>query len=698
MEQHRTHLLKRPVIRILVLWAIQALGLIIMAFLMDSVQVESVRAAILAAAVIGILNAFLWPILSYILLPFAVVTLGLVALLMNAFLVYLASILLEGYGFYVDSFWAAFWLSIGLTAINIIFSSLLTIDDDHSWYRNSVRRKMKRTAKPVPTDIPGIIFLEIDGLAKPILEKAMAEGNAPTLKSWIDNGSHVLTGWETDTSSQTSASQAGILHGNNSDIPAFRWFDKSSGQIVASSNTQVLPTIEADRSDGNGLLSNEGASRGNLFSGDATYVMATASSIQDRSKFHTIDFQAFFASPYNAARTLILFVWDVILEIRQFRRARKHDVKPILDRHHRGFPYPFIRATMTVLMRELNINTLLGDMFAGRPAAYATFVGYDEIAHHSGILDPGAFDVLRKLDEQFGRLASAIKDAPRPYHVVVLSDHGQTGGATFLQRYGYSLEELTQQLMAEKGTVGGVSEIGEGTSVLSYYLTDVMHNESSTTSKAMSRVFKGQTVDGHVVLGEENREQLSQQSKQEGGDESPEQPDVIAVASGNLGIISFTKWPERMTLEQIEAEFPAVIPGLAEHESIGFVMVRSERDGPVVIGANGIYFLNDDRVEGENPLFNFGPNAPDHLRRTDSFSNCPDILVNSFYDPENNEGCAFEELIGFHGGMGGTQTQPFVLHPTELAVPEGDLIGAASIYHLCKGWLNDIQGLANNEK
>lgn len=147
-----------------------------------------------------------------------------------------------------------------------------------------------------------------------------------------------------------------------------------------------------------------------------------------------------------------------------------------------------------------------------------------------------------------------------------------------------------------------------------------------------------------------------------------------------------------MTLEEINEAFPAVVPGLVQHEGIGFIMVHSEADGAVVLGAGGTYYLKDDRIEGENPLDGFGPHAAHHLRRTDSFANCPDILVNSFYDAEKEEGCAFEELIGFHGGMGGTQTHPFVLHPVELKVPDGDLIGAASVHELGKGWLAGLQG------
>lgn len=686
MKKRKTPFFKRPVIRILLIWAIQAFALLFLAWIMDSVTIARVGTAVIASAIIGLLNALLWPLLSRIFLPFVVLTFGILALLFNGLIVWLTSELLPG--FTLVDYWSAFWLALGMAAVNIILSTLLTIDDDHSWTRQQVKRRMKRSEHPEKTDIPGIFFLEIDGLAEPILEQAMAEGHMPTLKRWVDSGSHVVTPWETDTSSQTSASQAGILHGNNTNIPAFRWYDKETKEIVASSNTKVLPILEKELSDGNGLLAADGASRGNLLSGDAPYVMATASSITDRTKFHASEFQAYFANPYNTARTLLLFLWDVILEKWQFRKARKNNVQPILDKHHRGGMYPLIRATMTVIMRELNIYTLVGDMFAGRPSAYATFVGYDEVAHHSGIYDDGAFDALHKLDQQFARMESASDEAPRPYHLVILSDHGQTGGATFQQRYGKTLEAFVQELMTAEHKVQGATDTGESTAKMNVFLTDTIQNESSGISKLFGRLFKNRTEDGEVALHGKGEKPKSKEIEAE--------TTVIALASGNLGLISFTQWDHRMSLEEIEEAFPEVVPGLVAHEGVGFAMIRSEKDGAVVIGKNGRYYLQDDRIEGENPLELFGPRAAQHLRRTDSFPNCPDILVNSFYDPEHNEGCAFEELIGFHGGLGGTQTQPFLLHPAELKV-DGDLVGAADVYKTCKGWLNQLHGNSEPE-
>ena len=111
-----------------------------------------------------------------------------------------------------------------------------------------------------------------------------------------------------------------------------------------------------------------------------------------------------------------------------------------------------------------------------------------------------------------------------------------------------------------------------------------------------------------------------------------------------------------------------------------------------MVGGHGIRHLADDSVVGQDPLASFPPNTADHLRRTDSFTNCPDLLVNSFYDPDIDEGAAFEELIGFHGGLGGKQSEPFVLHPATFPVPDAPLVGAESIHHLFQGWLATATG------
>ena len=124
-------------------------------------------------------------------------------------------------------------------------------------------------------------------------------------------------------------------------------------------------------------------------------------------------------------------------------RSKRRDVRP---RGHRGLMYAFMRAAMCVVVRDLIVYGVLTDMMKGRPAMYATFSSYDEVAHHSGLERPDTLEALRKLDQQFGRIDRARRYAPRPYVIVVLSDHGQTQGATFKQRNGYGLEDLVEPL------------------------------------------------------------------------------------------------------------------------------------------------------------------------------------------------------------------------------------------------------------
>jgi hypothetical protein len=111
-----------------------------------------------------------------------------------------------------------------------------------------------------------------------------------------------------------------------------------------------------------------------------------------------------------------------------------------------------------------------------------------------------------------------------------------------------------------------------------------------------------------------------------------------------------------------------------------------------VLGARGARYLEDGSVEGEDPLAPFSPHAPQHLLRTDGFEHVADLMVGSFYDADLDEGCAFEELISFHGGIGGFQTRAFILHPTHLEVPTGPILGAASVHGILAGWRQELQG------
>jgi hypothetical protein len=240
----------------------------------------------------------------------------------------------------------------------------------------------------------------------------------------------------------------------------------------------------------------------------------------------------------------------------------------------------------------------------------------------------------------------------------VLSDHGQTQGATFKQRNGHGLDELVERSLAG-GDVAAFAGGDEQQAMVGHAVNE------ATGSKPKKRA-KNDVSDRHVVV----------------------------LGSGNLGLVYLMEEKRRLTLEEIEERHPRLLQTLREHPHIGWLLVRSARNGPMVLGTRGVRYLSSGRVEGEDPLGPFSPTAAQHLLRTDGFAHVADIMVGSFYDPERDEGCAFEELISFHGGLGGPQTQPFILHPDRLPLPDEPIVGAAAVHGVLSEWRNTLEAAA----
>jgi uncharacterized membrane protein YvlD (DUF360 family) len=648
--------------------------LLLLSEVMDGFVLDGAPTALGAAAMIGLLNAFVWPLLARLTLPLTVLTLGLAALVLNGLLVTFAVDLLPKAE--IATVLDGTVITIVVAAVTAAVYSLLAIDEDDAWYRNVVRRQARLRGQVTESEVPGVLFLEIDGLAHDVLWRALQDGSAPTLASWVRDGSHTLQRWETDWSSQTGACQAGLLHGSNEDMPAFRWWEKERGAAIVTNHPRDAEEIERRHSDGRGLLHADGASRANILSGDAPHSMLTMSTALRRRRPIGKDYAAYFARPYAVARTFALALADIGRERRAARSQVRDDVRP---RMHRGRSYVFARAWGTVVQRDLQVATVIGDVLAGRPVIYTTFLAYDEVAHHSGIERHDALAVLHDLDRQIARIARACEDAPRPYRLVVLSDHGQSQGETFLDRYDQTLEDLVRGVCDPDSVIAAEAGDDDSLSYLSAGLTEVARDDTMA-ARTVRAATRDRLADGAVALDADARREVTETH-------DGELPELSVMASGCLGLISFPREPGRVSLERIEVLYPRLIPALRDHPGIGFVLVRSERNGALAIGAGGTRYLADDRVEGEDPLAPFGDNAADHLLRTDGFEHCADLMINSTYWEDFGEVAAFEELVGSHGGMGGTQSFPFVLHPSELQWPAEDVVGAERVHRVFRTWL-----------
>src|SRR6478736_3010859 len=388
----------------LAIWLVAGLAFLLAGAILTNVDVTRLGPALGVAAVVGVINALVWPVVIRIVLPLTVLTLGGAVLVLNGAVILLGAAIVPGVA--VDNLWAAVATALILTCATMLATAVLSIDSDTrlGHHRRLRARHAEALAEVGPE--PGVLFLEIDGLAYEVLRRALRDGNAPTLARWVREGSHTLVRWETDWSSQTGACQAGLLHGDNDDMPAFRWWEKDRGSAIVTNHPRDAAELERRHSNGRGLLFSDGASRANIVSGDAPHSLLTMSTALRRDRHGRIgrDYFAYFANPYNVTRTLVLGVAEIVRERWNAAQQRRRDVQPRIER---GFVYSLMRAWATIIQRDLQVEAIIADMYAGLPVAYTTFLAYDEVAHHSGIERPDALATLRQVDRQLRRIATA---------------------------------------------------------------------------------------------------------------------------------------------------------------------------------------------------------------------------------------------------------------------------------------------------
>ena len=516
-------------LRIGLVLLVDAAALLVLSPILPGFEIHGFLGALLVGAVAGLLNALVWPLVARYTVVLNALTLGFAALAVNGALVALAAMVSPGAE--IRGVGSGIVVAIGVTVLTSLMHSLLAIDDDDSWYRNVVRRQVRRGGRGAESDIPGLLFLEIDGLAHDVLKRAIRDGNAPTLGRWLRE-SHRLEPWETDWSSQTGACQAGLLHGSNHDMPAFRWWEKERGAAIVTNHPRDAEEIERRRSNGRGLLHGDGASRANILSGDADHTMLTMSTVLRRRRPIGRDYAAYFLRPYAVARTIVLAIADIVRERRAASEQRRRDVQP---RVHRSFSYAFLRAYATVVQRDLQVSAVIADVLAGRPVVYTTFLAYDEVAHHSGVERRDALEVLSRVDRQIARIDAARADAPRPYEIVVLADHGQSQGATFVQRYGVTLEDLVTGAAEAETVQAAAGGEDDALAYLSAGLTELTRDETRT-ARALRGATRRRRADGSVELGAGQRAEIESTRESDGA-----APELSVMASGCLGLISFPR-------------------------------------------------------------------------------------------------------------------------------------------------------------
>lgn len=545
---------------------------------------------------------------------------------------------------------------------------------------------------PVPGQAPGVLIVQLDGVGLGLLSQAVVAGAVPTVARWLRSGSHRQYHWHTGLPATTPAGQAVLLHGDVRCIPSFRWYEKDSERLLVANRPADAVELQARISTGRGLLADGGVSVSNLFSGDAPTSLLTMSDAQLVPPTSTRGLASFATAPAGLLRALVVFLGQVVLERYQARRQKLRDVQP---RVHRGGLFALLRAVTTALLRDLNVSIVAEEMARAAPVIFVDFLDFDELAHHAGPSRPEAIRTLDSLDRVLGFFEELASELNRNYELVVVSDHGQAQGAPFSQLTGQTLHELVNALLTaglpdgSNGLMTSVDqEPAERWGPANLLLAGAVHpKRAGSRAVAWARARFGDAARSDYAKAPSQTAVQAQDSVA-----VPELPPAVVVAaSGSLGHIYLPLLPGRASREDIDTHYPGLIDGLLDSRGIGAVLVRSTAArGPIVIGRGGWRALTADGSgagEGRNPISVFGRCAADDLLQLDSREHVGDLVVLGRLDRNTGEVCAFEELVGSHGGLGGDQTEAVLIVPSSWRIDLGaaDPDSAADVAPILSG-------------
>jgi hypothetical protein len=536
------------------------------------------------------------------------------------------------------------------------------------YYRRKYGVAARQLGRPPPEGDgqPGFIIIEIDGLAHDYLRQAIRRGHMPYLARLLLRRRLRLTRWRCGLPSTTPASQAGIMYGNNWDIPGFRWFDKETQRSVLCKLPGSVRAIQERISAGRTGLLRDGSSYTNLFDGDARLALFTLSALdRDRllANVRGLGFLILFGlGPLRIMKIVILSLWTWLVYVTKRLAAL---IKPATP--HFTFLGPFLEILSNIIFREVTTFSVMVDIYRGMPSIYASYTGYDEIAHHFGAASPEAFRALRGVDKQI-RQIDRIRQlyARRDYSLYILSDHGMTPSVSFRRAYGQTLEQFIATYTGEEVHPGEAWEETEGLPLTRAYflLEEIRALESRSHRPVPARILRAtrQRLEERLLAGGlEPDWDLSRRG------------DIVVRNSGSLSHVYFNVTHRRMALSEVALLYPRFLRALAEHAGIGLV-VGHEGEETMLMSRTGSLWAGPTtlRLDGKHPLGHLpDPDwAVEQVVRLASFPHSGDLILLGAWDGE----CliCFEDQAASHGGLGGPQDWPFLAFaPEERLLPRG---------------------------
>ncbi len=523
-------------------------------------------------------------------------------------------------------------------------------------------------------------MLQIDALAYSDLRRALELGFCPTIARLLRE-SFELRRWFCGLPSATPYCQAGMFHGENGGIPAFRFYDRQVRKVITCNAPHGVQYIR-DRIHSPGALAG-GSSYVNLLDGDAQTVAFTVATRDKMSVYRRLGGTRMgfliLLHPIRMVRMMLQGAREWFLE--EWERTRGELAGRVT--HSEGI-FPFIRILSNVVIRELQTMAILLDVYLGVPVIYSTFMQYDELAHHFGPSSTQALADLKRTDARIAEIWRMAQLAGgRGYDLVILSDHGMTPALSYRVRYGESLGATVQRLLDEAPSTGAPKPRS-----LESYAEDTEYADiGPEVVEAVAQLTPASFGVRKAIRGFRDwmrsryglREIIFPEKYR-----VDKTNDVVVTYSSCLALVYFAASEQRLTLDGImrDPRWAQLYGRLVAHPGIGLVATLTD-NGVSLASKYGRAILRNGEIEvtaGENPLKVFGT-EPYVLRAVESLvrqPNAGDCVLFGTYD--GYDIISFDDQVGAHGSAGGDQVYPFIISPRSLGLASETLEDARDIH------------------
>jgi len=627
------------------------------------------------------------PLMIFLTLPLNSLTLGLPSLFFNSAILYLAARVNPA--IVISNYFEALVGAVVLTTVSASVVGWLGLDEAYPFFQSLLYRLGRRLVPAEPAAATrGVMILQIDGLSLGSLMNALEHGRMSTVSAMLAKGSYRVTRWQCGIPSNTPAVQAGFMYGTREDVAGYRWYDRAARRVRVVSNPEDLRALEqrVAAAGEEGLLAG-GSCINSFLSGGADKRLLTVSAVVEsadkRRRGETVDFNLFFLSPYAYPRAVVAALWDYLAGVFWAVSGRLFSTRPRLKFNFKRLAQ---RAVANTFLRETSLFWLKQDMVRGMPVIYSNFVGYDDVAHYSGPDTREVQGPLAAFDRVLGRLRRlGRKGAAMRYDFVILSDHGQTASVPFRVLYGRTVQEVIADLAGQ--AVAAETTPDPDASYVATLLVAMGETETGRRGwtgkrgrRTLARISQVPTFPGaSPARGDGFTEVVV---------DDPEEPitargQIEVCVSGSLAHVYFADHEEPIHLEAIMREYPGLIEELTDHPGIGFVAASREFGDAVAIGPAGVRNLITGLVIGsDDPLLPYGDQEhwSEELAQLLGYPSSGDLIINGAWLSAENKVVVLEEQTSSHGGIGGPQTEPFVITPTWWQSEAADLSSPENLY------------------